>query len=93
MGEALADTQEEALPDGAAPVPASYWLTRSLWGLADTAPYLHAGRANTVEEAILALGGEAQTAKEAYENLSEDDRGKVRLFLMSLTREPVVLVE
>lgn len=40
MGEGLASPQD----DGSA-LPAAVFLTRPLWGLADTAPYLHDGRA------------------------------------------------
>jgi cytochrome c peroxidase len=93
MGPGLADTSDEVLPDGADVVPASVWLTRSLWGLADTAPYLHDGRAPTVHDAILWHGGEAQEARDRYEALPEQDRAALRLFLASLTREPTMLVE
>ena len=69
------------------------WLTRSLWGLADTAPYLHDGRAPTVHDAILAHDGEARDARDAYANLDDDDQGAVRVFLHGLGREPVMMVE
>ena len=44
MGERLADHQDEELPDGQI-VHRQLWLTRPLWGLAQSAPYLHDGRA------------------------------------------------
>jgi CxxC motif-containing protein (DUF1111 family) len=53
MGEALASPA----PQGT--IPARVFLTRPLWGLAETAPYLHDGRAPTVHEAIIHHGGEA----------------------------------
>ncbi len=92
LGEALAEPRPEALPEGGQ-VPGSVWLTRPLWGLADTGPYLHDGRAMTVDEAIEAHGGEAEPARDAWAGASELARRELRLFLMSLTRAPVVLVE
>jgi CxxC motif-containing protein (DUF1111 family) len=74
-------------------VPANQWLTRSLWGLADTAPYLHDGRAPSVHTAILLHGGQAQEARDNYAALSQEDQGALRVFLMSLTRPPSLFVE
>ena len=48
--------------DGGA-IRARVWLTWPLWGLADSAPYLHDGRALTIDDAIRAHGGEAQAAR------------------------------
>ena len=93
MGPELAEPVAEQLPDGEGEVSGSVWLTRPLWGLADTAPYLHDGRAPTVHDAILAHGGEAQQSRDAYVDLDPEQQGALRLFLMSLTREPVLLVE
>lgn len=93
MGPALAEPIPETLPDGGGEVPGSMWLTRSLWGLADTAPYLHDGRAQTVEEAILWHGGEAEPSRKRYEALSATEQGAVRMYLMSFTRAATVLVE
>ena len=81
------------LPDGGGEIPGNVWLTRSLWGLADTGPYLHDGRASTVEEAIMAHGGEAAASRDEYANLDEREKASLRLFLASLTRDPVILVE
>lgn len=82
MGEALASPA----PQGE--IPARVFLTRPLWGLAETAPYLHDGRAPTVHEAIILHGGEAVDARNAYLALDEKDRGDVRVFLLSLSRQP-----
>lgn len=84
-------------PDLATPgdefgIPARAFLTRPLWGLCDTAPYLHDGRAPTVHDAIRLHGGEAEAARAAYLALSEDDRGSLRVFLMSLGRQPKLFV-
>ncbi|MCP4500646.1 MAG: hypothetical protein GY822_11865 [Deltaproteobacteria bacterium] len=93
LGQALADESDEFLPDGSGKVAAREWLTRSLWGLADTGPYLHDGRALTVHDAIVAHGGEAREAAEAYSALSDDDQAALRGFLQGLSREPLMLVE
>jgi CxxC motif-containing protein (DUF1111 family) len=57
-----------------------------LWGAAASPPYLHDGRATTLEAAILAHDGEAREAREAYEALSTFERGAIHLFLFSLDR-------
>ena len=69
-------------------IPGDQWLTRPLWGLADSAPYLHDGRAATVHQAILAHGGAALEAQSGYVAASEPDRAALRVFLMSLGRAP-----
>ncbi len=86
MGDALASRE----PQGT--IPARYFLTRSLWGLAETAPYLHDGRAPTVNEAIVLHGGEAAPARDAYLALDPGGRAAVRVFLTSLSRQPKVFV-
>lgn len=88
MGEALAD----AHPDTESDIPQSVFLTRPLWGLAETAPYLHDGRAATIPEAILAHGGEAQGARDAFASLSAEEQADMHIFLLSLTREPRVRI-
>ncbi|MDI1443900.1 di-heme oxidoredictase family protein [Polyangium sp. 6x1] len=87
MGEALADPH-----DGAGDIPRSVFLTRPLWGLAETAPYLHDGRAATIPEAIEAHGGEATASRDAFRALDPEDRKDLHVFLLSLTREPKVHV-
>jgi hypothetical protein len=93
MGTALADGVDEALPDGGGDVAAGQWLTRPLWGVAETAPYLHDGRAATLHEAIALHGGEAAGSRDAYLLLDDDDRASLRLFLLSLSRQRTVIVE
>jgi hypothetical protein len=73
-------------------IGARVFLTRPLWGLADTAPYLHDGRAPTVQEAIVLHGGEAAAARDAYLALDDTRRAGVRVFLASLTRQPKLFV-
>lgn len=66
----------------------SEFITARLWGVADTAPYLHDGRATTLTDAILAHGGEAQLAREAFAALPPSQRVLVLTFLKRL-RTPV----
>lgn len=86
MGPALASPA----PQGA--IPARIFLTRPLWGLAETAPYLHDGRAPTIHDAIVLHGGDAAAARDAYLALDEAGRGSVRVFLASLSRQPKLFV-
>jgi hypothetical protein len=60
------------------------FITARLWGVADTAPYLHDGRATTLTEAILRHGGEAQQARDDFDGLSDLDRIRTLEFLRSL---------
>src|SRR5262249_62084333 len=60
MGDGL------ATPAAQGTIPARVFLTRPLWGLADTAPSLHDGRAPTIHDAIVLHGGEATAARDAY---------------------------
>lgn len=93
MGPELAEDSPELLPDGAGQVEGSVFLTRPLWGLADTAPYLHDGRALTIDEAIRAHGGEAVVSRDAYAQANDEDRGAVNVYLRSLTRAAELVVE
>ena len=69
------------------PIPSSYFLTRPLWGVADSGPYLHDGRALTLHDAIVQHGGEAQKAQQAYLALPAQKQRALQVFLMSLTRQ------
>lgn len=60
------------------------WRTPPLWGLADSAPYLHDGRAATIDAAIRWHGGEASDSVAEYRSLEEDQRAAVEAFLGSL---------
>jgi hypothetical protein len=86
MGAAL------ATPTPQGTIPESVFLTRSLWGVADTPPYLHDGRAPTLDAAIRAHDGESQQSRTQYEQLDEGDRQSLQVFLLSLTRRPRMFV-
>ncbi len=60
------------------------WRTPPLWGIADTGPYLHDGRAETLADAIDWHGGEAKHSRAAYDALADTDKTLVIDFLSSL---------
>jgi hypothetical protein len=68
------------------------YLTPRLWGVADSAPYLHDGRAPSFDYAILGHDGEAAAARDAFSALDWRDKGALRVYLMSLRRVSRVLV-
>lgn len=78
MGEELADGIAQADATGAE------FRTQPLWGVAAVEPYLHDGRASTLDEAIRMHGGEAQRARDEYVDLSDSERRAVVAFLRSL---------
>jgi CxxC motif-containing protein (DUF1111 family) len=69
-------------------VSANEWRTPPLWGVADSAPYLHDGRASNLDEAIRLHGGEAAATAERYDKLASDERRALLAFLQSLTVGP-----
>jgi mono/diheme cytochrome c family protein len=81
MGEAAAALHDQ---DGVAP---TQYLTRRLWGLAQSSPYYYDGRATTLDAAVEAHGGEAAFARDAYATLGPLERGALRVFLVSLRRQ------
>lgn len=69
------------------PVPTNLtqeWRTPPLWGLADSGPYLHDGRAASVVEAIALHGGEAEPTMKRFLALSTADRMAMLEFLNCL---------
>jgi hypothetical protein len=68
------------------------YLTPRLWGVADSAPYLHDGRAPSLDYAIAGHGGEGAAARAAYAALPHQEQGALRVYLMSLRRAPRVVV-
>ncbi len=61
------------------------WRTPPLWGFRDSAPYLHDGRAGTLEEAVAFHGGEAEKSAKRFFKLVPEERLRVQTFLRSLT--------
>jgi CxxC motif-containing protein (DUF1111 family) len=65
------------------------WRTPPLWGLRDSAPYLHDGRAATIAQAIAQHGGQGAAAARRYANLPPLRRGQLDAFLQSLSSPPL----
>lgn len=79
MGPALADGFREGSATGAE------FRTAPLWGIARTGPpFLHDGRARSIDEAIRLHGGEAAGAAERYTRLSAASRRALRAFIAGL---------
>ena len=84
MGDGLADHRPEGQATGAE------WRTPPLWGLgaqravSGHTTLLHDGRARDADEAIRWHGGEAETARLAYEALNEAERKALLAFLNAI---------
>lgn len=84
MGPELADGRPEFAANG------QEWRTPPLWGLglhravSGERALLHDGRARTPTEAILWHGGEAESARERFRQLSPIQRKQLIMFLESL---------
>ncbi|MBW2233244.1 MAG: hypothetical protein JRH17_22910, partial [Deltaproteobacteria bacterium] len=60
------------------------YTTARLWGVSDSGPYLHDGRALTLSDAISQHGGEAQANADAFDSLAEVDRAALIAYLDTL---------
>ncbi len=60
------------------------WKTPPLWGVADSAPYMHDGGASTLESAIGRHGGDAKPVRDAYQKLTRDEQAALVAFLKTL---------
>ncbi|MFO0801555.1 MAG: di-heme oxidoredictase family protein [Gemmataceae bacterium] len=69
------------------PKPAE-WKTPALWGVADSAPYLHDGSARSLKEAILRHRGDATLVLKRFEEASPAEQGALLAFLGSLKAPP-----
>ncbi len=63
---------------------ADEWRTPPLWGVADSAPYMHDGRANTLEEAIQFHAGQAASSAQRFAQLPPVERIELIAFLKTL---------
>lgn len=82
LGPELDDGVTQGVASGAE------WRTAPLWGVALTGPWLHDGRAESLETAVLLHGGEASACAEAFAALGAGARGEVVAFLESLGGDP-----
>lgn len=78
MGEELGDGVVQGLAG------ANEFRTQPLWGIVAVGPYLHDGRADTLDQAIRWHGGESTRARTGYAGLSAADQAALLEFLASL---------
>lgn len=84
MGPELADNRPDFLANG------REWRTAPLWGIGlvqkvnNHTRFLHDGRARSLIEAILWHGGEAEASKQAFLQLTKEQRDALIAFLRSL---------
>jgi CxxC motif-containing protein (DUF1111 family) len=64
------------------------WRTPPLWGCADSAPYLHDGRAANLEAAISLHGGQGAKSAARFAKLSPAEQKQVIAFLKTLRAPP-----
>jgi len=89
MGTTLADLSPQGADVAGVCIAPRNFLTRPLWGVADTGPWLHDGRATSLLQAILlhgnsTTGSEAGPIIDAFERLSPSDQDAVVSFLLTL---------
>lgn len=85
-GDPIANAPGKKGPAKAKSVPPTSreWRTPPLWGVRDSAPYLHDGRARTLEQAIAFHGGEAAETRLRFAMLEPSQRAEMLAFLKSL---------
>lgn len=84
-GDIVVRTSPTAPPASPVQGPlADEWRTPPLWGVADSGPYLHDGRAATLEEAIQLHAGQGAAAARAFTALPASDQANLIAFLKTL---------
>jgi len=81
VGAALADSKAFNQ------IAANQFITPPLWGVAVSAPYLHDGRARTLQDAILQHAGDAQAVRNNFAALTADQQSQIVEFLLTLGRQ------
>ena len=87
MGTFLEDRVDQETDAAGVFVPKSEFLTRPLWGMADTGPWMHDGRALTLMDAVMmheSEGSEASPSIEAFRLMPADERQAVIEFLLTI---------
>jgi CxxC motif-containing protein (DUF1111 family) len=87
MGTDLADGISLGFPQFSnisPPTTDQEWRTPPLWGISLSGPYMHDGRAATLEEAIVMHAGEADAVQNAYLALPKDQQARLIAFLEHL---------
>jgi CxxC motif-containing protein (DUF1111 family) len=90
-GEEPSDPSADPDFDGGSTSP-SEWRTPPLWGIADSGPYLHDGRAASLAEAIKLHAGQASSSANRFAGLSDVQKEELIAFLNTL-RAPSVVFE
>jgi mono/diheme cytochrome c family protein len=89
MGQSLNDGGEyygdSTSPGAAQP---DEWRTPPLWGFRDSGPYLHDGRAATLDEAVAHHQGQAEASAQEFFALSASSRLRIQSFLKTLVAPP-----
>lgn len=69
-------------------VDRNIFMTAELWGVGSTAPYGHRNDFTTLDEIILAHGGDARTARDNYLNAAVETRSALIAFLRTMVIAP-----
>lgn len=75
--------EEPAFKSGTGPLPAE-WRTPPLWGVARSAPYLHDGRAATLDSAIRLHGSQGLSSANRFAGLPTHKQQQLIAFLKTL---------
>ncbi len=89
VGPYLLDQLREVPRDERQPAPEE-WKTPPLWGVADSAPYMHDGSSPTLRSAILQHAGDANSVTRAFKKLEPREQEALIDFLNTL-RAPQTL--
>ncbi len=86
MGEELSDPGSYDTEDSASldHLKRGEWRTPPLWGLRDSAPYLHDGRARSLAQAVVLHGGQGAASAHRFRTLGPGQQSQVLAFLESL---------
>ena len=87
MGDELADGMSLGRPQATLNDPdhtRREFRTQPLWGVSLSGPFMHDGRAETLDEAIRMHGGEGLGARQRYEALDATQRAELIAFLEAL---------
>lgn len=85
-----ADPNSEPLDQNEAPGSVAFFqgntkfITRKLWGTANSGPFMHHGKFTTMREAVLAHSGEALASRSAFQALSTYEKNSIIEFLKTL---------
>ncbi|HLQ43660.1 MAG TPA: di-heme oxidoredictase family protein, partial [Planctomycetaceae bacterium] len=82
----------QTVPEDLKGAASQEWRTPPLWGVRDSAPYLHDGRAKTLEQAIAMHGGEGHAAAIKFFSLSKREQTSVLSFLHTLVAPDAIVV-